>query len=62
MTDREREDLELAARAFGFFTMIQKKAALDEFAQLRYPSSVDRFHEAVYRVIVAGKTKESATS
>lgn len=45
------EDFELANKAFDLFTLAERRRALDEFARLRYPSIVDRFFEAVHRVI-----------
>ena len=46
-----RDDFELAAKAFGLFTLAEKQIALERFAQLRYPSIIDRFYEAVHEVI-----------
>jgi hypothetical protein len=40
-----------ALRAFDLFTADEKRAALKEFAALKYPSIEDRFFEAVYRII-----------
>lgn len=46
------EEFRTANRAFELFTLAERKEALEVFASLAYPSIVDRFHEAVYRVIV----------
>jgi hypothetical protein len=47
----QREDFQIANRAFELFTIEERMEALEEFARLRYPLVVDRFTEAVYRVI-----------
>jgi hypothetical protein len=45
------EDFALANGAFDLFTLPERLRALEYFAGLRYPSLMDRFFEAVYRVI-----------
>lgn len=47
----EQQDFAQANRAFELFTLAERKQALEEFARLQFPSIVDRFYEAVYRVI-----------
>lgn len=47
-----REEFEIANRAFELFSLPERHRALEEFGRLRYPSVIDRFTEAVHRVIV----------
>jgi hypothetical protein len=54
----EDEDFEIACRAFGLFTVAEKKAALEKMRTLRFASMSDRFFEAVHRVIVEGGSAE----
>lgn len=51
----QKDDFELANRAFEQFTLAEREEALEEFARLRYPSIIDRFFEAVHRVIEAAR-------
>lgn len=44
-------DFVVANRAFELFTLAEREQALERFAELRYPSIVDRFFEAVHSVI-----------
>jgi hypothetical protein len=46
-----RDDLDMASKAFGLMSLSEKEKVLDEFAKLRYPSVIDRFFDAVHRVI-----------
>lgn len=56
MTDTRDEaapvfDFALADRAYGMFTLDEKREALKIMARLRFPVVTDRFFEAVSRVI-----------
>lgn len=56
----EQEDFAMANRAFDHFTLAERRAALERFATLRYPSIDDRFFEAVYQVICEYRTAAPA--
>ena len=45
------EEFELANRAFECMTMRERGLVLVIFSTLRYPTVLDRFTEAVYRVV-----------
>lgn len=50
------EQFEIATKAFGLFTLVEKLKALEMFAKLRrYPSIQDRFSEAVCQVVRESK-------
>jgi hypothetical protein len=51
MKASELETLMLASKAFGLMPPRDQERVLAQFARLRYPSVIDRFHESVYRVI-----------
>lgn len=50
-TEQPVYDFELADRAYGLFTLVEKRRALEIMATLRFASVTDRFFEAVSRVI-----------
>ena len=52
------DDWETANRAFDLFTLEERAQALEVFAGLKYPSIIDRFFEAVYRVIREKRDEE----
>ena len=49
----KHEEFALANRAFDLFTLAERERTLEEFVKLRYPLLIDRFFEAVHRVIRA---------
>ncbi len=54
------DEFELANNAFNLFTLAERRAALVEFANLKYSLVDARFFEAVHRVIVKHKTALAA--
>ena len=46
-------DFELANRAYERMTLSERERVMERFAQLQYPSVLDRFFEAVHAVITA---------
>lgn len=58
MDFKDREQFETANRAFNVFTLSERLMALEEFRKLRYPSTEDRFFEAVHRVVTKAKTAD----
>lgn len=56
------DDFQQANKAFDLFTLQERTLALEEFAQLQYPSVRDRFFEAVHRVIKAQQCHEEPQS
>jgi hypothetical protein len=53
MSQRDRESFDLANAAYVLMPPSDQIAVLEAFAQLRYPSAVDRFFEAVHQTIKA---------
>lgn len=47
----KREEFELANAAFEQMTLKERAIVLTIFATLKFPSVLDRFFEAVYRVV-----------
>lgn len=49
------DDFEIADRAYAKMRRDQRLRVLTHFAALEFPSVVDRFFEAVHRVIIEGE-------
>ena len=45
------EDFALANRAYELMSLQERAIVLTIFASLKYPAVIDRFYEAVYRVV-----------
>ena len=48
----DEENFDAACRAFTLFTPAERRRAVQRFAELRYPSAIARFTEAIHSVIV----------
>jgi len=51
VTAREIESLELANKAYALMSRMEQQRVLLEMAKLHYASVIDRWFEAVHRVI-----------
>ena len=56
----KREEFELANTAFGLMTLQERAVVLTIFATLKFPSVLDRFYEAVYRVARSARSASDA--